>query len=70
MLTKQGARLVTVQIEPPGPALAVRNPAERDFLPGQTLLYRPDVVNAWNAFLARHKGPKVFSISIDQAGLP
>ena len=33
--------------------------------PGQTLLHRPDVVNAWNAFLARHKGPKVFSISID-----
>ena len=59
------ARLVTVRIEPPGRALAARNPSEKDFLPGQTLLHRPDVVNAWNAFLARHKGPKVFSISID-----
>ena len=65
VLTQHGARLVTVRIEPPGPALADRNPSERDFLPGQTLLHRPDVVNAWNAFLARHKGPKVFSISID-----
>ena len=64
-LTKRGARLVTVQIEPPGPALAARNPSEKYFLVGQTLLHRPDVVNAWNAFLASHKGPTVFSISID-----
>ena len=63
-LTRFGARLVTVQIEPPGPDLAVRNPAEKYFLVGQTLLHRPDVVNGWNAFLARHKGPKVFSISV------
>ena len=65
-LTKRGARLVTVQIEPPGRALAARNPAEKQFLVGQTLLHRPDVVNSWNAFLARHKGPDVFSISIDR----
>ena len=64
-LTKLGARLVAVQIEPPGPDLAVRNPPERYFLVGQTLLHRRDLVNAWNAFLAGHKGPKVFSISID-----
>jgi hypothetical protein len=64
-LTRLGARLVTVQVEPPGPDLAVRNPPERYFLVGQTLLHRSDVVNGWNAFLARHKGPKVFSISID-----
>jgi peptidoglycan/LPS O-acetylase OafA/YrhL len=64
-LTRLGARLVTVQIEPPGPDLAVRNPEEKYFLVGQTLLHRPDVVKGWNAFLARHKGPKVFSISID-----
>ena len=63
-LTKLGARLVTVQIEPPGPYLAVRNPTERQFLVGQTLLHRPDIVNTWNAFLAGHKGPNVFSISI------
>jgi peptidoglycan/LPS O-acetylase OafA/YrhL len=65
-LTKRGARLVTVQIEPPGPALAARNPSEKNFLVGRTLLHRPAVVNAWNAFLARHKGPDVFSISIDR----
>ncbi len=65
-LTKRGARLVAVQIEPPGRALAARNPAEKQFLIGQTLLHRPDVVNSWNAFLARHKGPDVFSISIDR----
>jgi peptidoglycan/LPS O-acetylase OafA/YrhL len=63
-LTKLGARLVTVQIEPPGRDLAVRNPTERQFLVGQTLLHRPGIVNTWNAFLASHKGPKVFSISI------
>jgi hypothetical protein len=63
-LTRLGARLVTVQIEPPGPELAVRNPPEKYFLVGQTLLHRSDVVNAWNAFLANHKGPSVFSISI------
>lgn len=64
-LTRLGARLVTVQIERPGPALAARNPAEKYFLVGQTLLHRPKVVQAWNAFLASHKGPTVFSISID-----
>jgi len=63
-LTKLGARLVAIQIEPPGPALAAHNPTERQFLVGQTLLRRWDMVQAWNAFLARHKGPKVFSISI------
>lgn len=63
-LTSLGARLVTVQIEPPGPDLAVRNPGEHYFLPGQTLLHRPDVVNRWNAFLASHKGPDLFSISV------
>jgi SGNH domain-containing protein len=64
-LTKRGARLVAVQIERPGQALATRNPSERAFLVGQTLLHRTGVVNAWNAFLASHKGPKLFSISID-----
>ena len=64
-LTKLGARLVTVQIEPPGPDLAVRNPPERYFLVGRTLVHRWGVVRAWNAFLARHTGPKVFSISIE-----
>ena len=63
-LTKRGARLVTVQIEPPGRVLATRNPSEKNFLVGRTLLHRPDVVNSWNAFLARHKGPRVSSISI------
>ena len=65
-LTKLGARLVTVQIERPGQALAVRNPAEKYFLVGQTLLHRSDMVRTWNTFLARHKGPRVFSISIDR----
>ena len=65
-LTKRGARLVTVQIERPGPILAVRNPTEEMFLVGQTLLHRRHVVRAWNAFLARHKGPKVFSIAIER----
>jgi peptidoglycan/LPS O-acetylase OafA/YrhL len=65
-LTKRGARLVAVQIERPGRALAAGNPSERQFLVGQTLLHRRDVVRTWNAFLARHKGPKVFSISIDR----
>jgi hypothetical protein len=65
-LTRRGARLVAVQIEPPGRALAARNPSERQLLVGQTLLHRRDVVRAWNAFLARHEGPKVFSISIDR----
>jgi peptidoglycan/LPS O-acetylase OafA/YrhL len=64
-LTRRGARLVAVQIERPGRALAARNPSETAFLVGQTLLHRRDVVNAWNAFLASHTGPKVFSISID-----
>lgn len=64
-LTRLGARLVTVQIEPPGPDLAVRNPPERYFLVGQTLLHRTDVVNTWNAFLASHNGPTVFSVSVD-----
>jgi SGNH domain (fused to AT3 domains) len=63
-LTRLGARLVTVQIEPPGPDLAVRNPTEHYFLVGQTLLHRQDVVNGWNAFLGSHQGPDVFSISI------
>ena len=63
-LTKLGARLVTVQIEPPGPDLAVRNPGEHYFLVGHTLLHRQDVVNGWNAFLAGHRGPNVFSVSI------
>ena len=63
-LTKLGAKLVAVQIEPPGPDLAVRNPPEKYFLVGRTLLHRWDVVSAWNAFLAGHKGPTVFSISI------
>lgn len=63
-LTSLGARLVTVQIEPPGPDLAVRNPGEHYFLVGQTLLHRPDVVNGWNAFLAGHTGPNVFSVSV------
>jgi SGNH domain (fused to AT3 domains) len=66
-LTKGGARLVTVQIEPPGRPLAARNPSEKSFLVGQTLLHRPGVVNAWNGFLASHKGPDVFSVSV--AGL-
>jgi peptidoglycan/LPS O-acetylase OafA/YrhL len=65
-LTRLGARLVTVQIEPPGPDLAARNPAEKYFLVGRTLLHRSDVVKGWNALLARHKGPKVYSISIDR----
>jgi len=65
-LTKRGARLVTVRIERPGRALAARNPSERAFLVGQTLLHRTDMVSAWNTFLARHQGPKVFSISIDR----
>lgn len=74
-LTKRGARLVTVQIERPGPALGVRNPEEKDFLVGQTLLHRPDLVRTWNTFLAGHKGPKIFSVSIDRfvchdAGIP
>src|SRR5262245_24705525 len=64
-LTKLGARLVAVQIEPPGLALAERNPSERGFLVGQTLIHRRGVVRAWNAFLAGHRGPKIFSISID-----
>jgi hypothetical protein len=63
-LTKLGARLVAIQIEPPGHILAVRNPGEHYLLFGRTLLHRPDVVRKWNAFLARHKGPTVFSISI------
>jgi len=65
-LTRLGARLVTVQIEPPGRDLAVRNPAEKYFLVGRTLLHRRDVVKGWNTFLARHRGPTVFSISIDR----
>lgn len=63
-LTSLGAKLVTVQIEPPGPDLAVRNPPEHYFLVGRTLLHRQDVVNGWNSFLASHNGPNVFSISI------
>jgi peptidoglycan/LPS O-acetylase OafA/YrhL len=63
-LTRRGARLVAVQIERPGRALAARNPSESGFLVGQTLLHRWDIVNVWNGFLARHKGPRVFSISI------
>jgi len=63
-LTKLGARLVAIQIEPPGHALAVRNPGEHYLLFGQTLLHRPDVVRKWNAFLGSHKGPTIFSISI------
>jgi hypothetical protein len=63
-LTSLGAKLVTVQIEPPGPDLAVRNPGEHYFLVGQTLLHRQDVVDGWNAFLASHNGPTVFSISV------
>jgi len=63
-LTRLGARLVTVQIEPPGPDLAARNPGEHYFLVGQTLLHRQDVVNGWNQFLASHTGPTIFSISI------
>jgi peptidoglycan/LPS O-acetylase OafA/YrhL len=65
-LTKRGARLVAVQIERPGPILAVRNPTEEGFLVGQTLLHRRDVVRAWNAYLARYNGPKVFSIAIER----
>ena len=65
-LTKRGARLVAVQIERPGPMLAIHNPSEEDFLVGQTLLHRWYVVKAWNAFLARHEGPKVYSFSVDQ----
>ena len=68
-LTKRGARLVTVQIEPPGRPLAARNPSEKSFLVGQTLLRRSDVVTAWNAFLARHKGPEVFSDLDRRSGL-
>lgn len=64
-LTRLGARVVTVQIESPGPDLAVRNPGEHYFLVGHTLLHRQDVVNGWNAFLAGHKGPEVFSISVE-----
>jgi len=63
-LTKYGARLVTVQIEPPGPELAVRNPVEKYFLVGRTLLRRTNVVKSWNEFLASHTGPTVFSISV------
>ena len=65
-LTNREARLVTIQIERPGRALAARNPSERYLLVGQTLLHRTKIVKAWNAFLASHKGPKVFSISIDR----
>jgi peptidoglycan/LPS O-acetylase OafA/YrhL len=65
-LTRLGARLVAVQIEPPGPDLATRNPSERNFLVGQTLLHRRDMVKTWNAFLASHKGPSIYSISIDR----
>jgi hypothetical protein len=63
-LTALGGRLVTVQIEPPGPNLAVRNPPEKYFLVGPALLHRADVRNAWNAFLATHKGPQISSISV------
>jgi peptidoglycan/LPS O-acetylase OafA/YrhL len=65
-LTKLGARLLAVQIERPGHALAARNPPESSFLVGRTLLYRRDVVDAWNAFLGRHHGPRVFSLSVDR----
>ena len=65
VLTQHGARLVTVRIEPPGRLWRTGIPRRGTSSPGQTLLHRPDVVNAWNAFLASHKGPKVFSISID-----
>ena len=63
-LTRLGARLVAIQIEPPGPDLAVRNPGEHYFLVGHTLLHRQGVVNGWDAFLASHHGPDVFSISV------
>ena len=63
-LTKLGGRLVAVQIERPGRGLAARNPSERSFLIGRTLL-RKDILTAWNTFLARHRGPKIFSVSID-----
>src|SRR4051794_17534978 len=57
-----GAPLAATQIERPGRRLADRAPPEKPFLVGQTLLPRRDVVDSWNAFLARHKGPNVFSI--------
>jgi peptidoglycan/LPS O-acetylase OafA/YrhL len=65
-LTRRGARLVTVQIERPGRALAARDPSERELLVGQTLLHRMDIVRTWNTFLSRHRGPKVFSLSIER----
>lgn len=41
-----------------------RPPSTSDYLPGQTLPHRPDVVNRGNAFPASHKGPDLFSISV------
>jgi len=64
-LTKLGARVVAIQIEHPGIKLAIANPPERHLLYGQIMLHDWFVVDEWNAFLASHHGPKVFSISIN-----
>ena len=63
-LTRRGARLVAVQIERSGTGMRTRCTASQcgPFL--RRLVYRTDLQDRWNAFLASHIGPSVFSISL------
>jgi peptidoglycan/LPS O-acetylase OafA/YrhL len=65
-LTRFGAEVVTVQIERSGKGMLTRCTTTRcgPFL--HRLIYRTDLRDTWNAFLARDHGRSVHSISIDR----
>ena len=63
-LTGRGARLVAVQIERTGTGISTRCNATQCGPLLQRLVSRTDLQDHWNAFLASHNGPAVFSISI------
>ena len=61
-LTRLGARVVAIQIERPGIGGCPNGPCGPY---RRRLVYQTWLVGRWNAFLAAHHGPRVFSISID-----
>jgi peptidoglycan/LPS O-acetylase OafA/YrhL len=64
-LTRFGARLVTVQIERSGRGMLTRCTPSKCGQLLHRLLFRTDLQDTWNDFLARHHGRTVFSISIN-----
>jgi hypothetical protein len=66
-LTSLGAKVVAVEIEPLGIGVNDRCARLQCGPLIHRLAFETVISNRWNWFLARHRGPTVFSISIDDA---